>query len=165
MVVGGEDGQLGTGQHTAVAALGEQILMDGGKLLRIAVAAGLHIVIDKGHDHILCAGGGNHRFDAEGGELLLVQSCLDGAVGGQNAGALFALGHQSLGRFPNLELVDETVRPVDLWENAGEDSLEGAFFRILQEASQSADDETREKLELAARISRKILSGQEVKLP
>lgn len=66
---------------------------------------------------------------------------------------------------PNLALFDETVPPGDLWAGAGEDSLTGLFFRILREESESADPDTARQLELAARISRKILDGREVELP
>ena len=62
--------------------------------------------------------------------------------------------------FPNLQLRDQTVPPLDLWANAGADTLEGVFFQLLQEAD--ADEET---IQLAARISRQILLGQEVELP
>ncbi len=66
---------------------------------------------------------------------------------------------------PHLELRNRTIAPIDLWENAGADSLEGTYFRILQEAMNSSSDTHRETFELAARISRQILSGQEVELP
>ena len=64
-------------------------------------------------------------------------------------------------RFPNLELRDRTVPPLDLWGCVGEDSLEGVYFRLLKEALED-DPET---VTLAARISRQILDGQEVVLP
>ena len=67
-------------------------------------------------------------------------------------------------QFPNLELRDRTVPEVDIWGSADADSLEGAYFRILKEAMEGADEQTRQELELAARISRKILDGQEVVL-
>ena len=67
-------------------------------------------------------------------------------------GALFS-------HLPNLELRDRTQPPVDLWAGAGEDSLEGVFFSLLQQAD--APDQTKE---LAARLCRKLLQGQEVAL-
>ena len=67
--------------------------------------------------------------------------------------------------FPNLQLRDRTVPPVDLWASAGEDTLEGVYFRLLQQQLESADDETREQILLAAKISRQILENREVKLP
>lgn len=42
------------------------------------------------------------------------------------------------GRFFHLQLRDRTVPPRDLWEGAGEDSLEGRYFQILQQAAQNA---------------------------
>ncbi len=62
---------------------------------------------------------------------------------------------------PNLELVDRTVPPLDLWQNAGEDSLEGVYFGLLQQAAQTQP----ELATLAARISRQVLLGREVELP
>lgn len=68
-------------------------------------------------------------------------------------------------RFPNLEFRDRTVPPMDLWGRAGEDSLEGVYFRLLKEALDAADEDAKETVTLAARISRQILDGQEVTLP
>lgn len=68
--------------------------------------------------------------------------------------------------FPNLQLRDNTVPPVDLWAGVGSDTLEGEFFRALKIALDDATDEAeKEKILLAAEISRRILDGQEVKLP
>lgn len=67
--------------------------------------------------------------------------------------------------YPNLTLVDETIPAGDLWESTRKDSLEGVYFRILQDALEGQDAETRKTLELAARISRQILQGREVELP
>ena len=66
---------------------------------------------------------------------------------------------------PNLTLRDCTTPPVDPWGSAGEDSLEGTYFRLLQEKLPGADPHTQEIIQLAARISRQLLDGQEVKLP
>ena len=71
---------------------------------------------------------------------------------------------QEFSRFPNLVLRDNTLPPLDIWGSAGEDSLEGTYFKLLQEQLQGADEETRRKILLAAKISRQILNGQEVKL-
>ncbi len=68
-------------------------------------------------------------------------------------------------RFPHLELRDETVPPVDLWASAGEDTLEGAYFGLLRDALATADEDQADRIRLAARLSRKILDGQEVVLP
>lgn len=67
--------------------------------------------------------------------------------------------------YPNLTIFDETIPTPDLWEHAGEDSLTGMFFRILQDAALESDPATAERLELAARIGRRILDGREVELP
>ena len=71
----------------------------------------------------------------------------------------------SLPQFPNLILRDRTKPAVDVWANAGEDSLQGTFFGILRDAGAGQDEETLRTLELAAKISRQILLGQEVELP
>lgn len=68
-------------------------------------------------------------------------------------------------QFPNLELRDRTVPERDIWGSASEDTLEGVYFRILKDAMDNASEEDREVLTLAARISRQILDGQEVRLP
>ena len=67
-------------------------------------------------------------------------------------------------QFPNLILRDRTKPAVDLWANAGEDSLQGTFFGILRDARQGQNEETVRTLELAAKIARQILLGQEVEL-
>lgn len=69
------------------------------------------------------------------------------------------------GRFFDLQLLDRTAPPRDLWERAGEDSLEGTYFQILLQAMEHAQGPEREALCLAARISRQLLDGQEVVLP
>ena len=66
---------------------------------------------------------------------------------------------------PNLILRDDTRPEVDLWSSVGADSLEGVYFEFLQQASRSDMEKTQERAKLAARISRQILDGQEVKLP
>lgn len=63
-------------------------------------------------------------------------------------------------RFPNLHLRDHTVPPLDLWAGAGDDTLEGVYFQLLQEC-----DAQPELKQLAARISRQLLMGREVTLP
>lgn len=68
-------------------------------------------------------------------------------------------------RYPNLELRDKTRPLADIWSAVGEDSLEGMYFRILREAMEGQDDQSREIACLAARISRTILDGGEVVLP
>lgn len=68
-------------------------------------------------------------------------------------------------RFPNLELRDQTVPPIDPWSDVGSDTFAGVYFTQLQNALTDADEDTRRQISLAARISRKILDGQEVVLP
>ena len=46
-----------------------------------------------------------------------------------------------------------------------EDTLEGVYFRILKDALESADEHSAPIIELAAKLSRQILDGQEVVLP
>jgi len=65
-------------------------------------------------------------------------------------------------RFPNLKFTDRRKAAENLWARAGEDTLEGAYFRLLRE---KLDTEPRETVCLAAEISRKLLEGWEVKLP
>ena len=69
-----------------------------------------------------------------------------------------------LEQFPNLELRDHREAPIDLWESADADTLEGTYFRILREAMDVASEENKEQYRLAAEISRKILLGREVTL-
>ena len=68
-------------------------------------------------------------------------------------------------QFPNLTLQNETQPMPDLWGCVGEDTLEGVFFGQLQQLAASESDTIRRRAKLAARISRQILDGQEVKLP
>lgn len=68
-------------------------------------------------------------------------------------------------RFFHLELRDRTTEPAPLWDMADSDSLEGVYFRLLRQAMEQSQGQTRQTWELAARISRDILSGQEVELP
>ena len=65
--------------------------------------------------------------------------------------------------YPNLELIDKTESPEDLWRGWEEDSLEGLYFSMLRKAME-ADPENAQRIQLAAEISRKILSGREVSL-
>lgn len=62
--------------------------------------------------------------------------------------------------FPNLVFRDNTVPETDLWEDVGNDTFRGTYFRLLQ---QKAAENPRAVL--AAEISGKILAGREVKLP
>ena len=59
---------------------------------------------------------------------------------------------------PNLELRDRTQPELPVWEDLQEDSLCGTFFRLLR-------DSNNPHAQLASQISRKLLSGREVRLP
>lgn len=65
--------------------------------------------------------------------------------------------------FPNLELRDQTEPPLEVWADADADSLEGIYFGMLRRAMEDSPENARQ-IQLAAEISRKILSGREVKL-
>ena len=65
-----------------------------------------------------------------------------------------------LDKWPNVELRDLTEMPVDIWEDAGSDSLRGMYFRMLQKIAEDDPNAV-----LAAEISRKLLEGREVRLP
>lgn len=67
--------------------------------------------------------------------------------------------------FPNLELRDRTVPMRELWCSAGDDTLEGIYFQLLRDAMNAANEPQKQHLQLAARISRQLLDGQEVELP
>lgn len=63
-------------------------------------------------------------------------------------------------QIPNLLIRDQTVPEEDLWQDADADTFRGAYFRLLRQQAQEDP-----RAVLAARISRDILSGREVKLP
>lgn len=66
---------------------------------------------------------------------------------------------------PNLVLRDETRPEMDLWSGLGQDTLEGTYFGLLHKIADSDSETLSRRARLAARISRQILDGQEVKLP
>ena len=72
---------------------------------------------------------------------------------------------KAFAQFPNLTLRDRTTPPVDLWASAGQDTLEGVYFGMLQQAMEGQDETTCATVRLAAKLSRQLLLGQEVKLP
>ena len=65
--------------------------------------------------------------------------------------------------YPNLNLQDRTEPPLEIWSESDEDSLEGIYFGMLRKALEESPENARQ-IQLAAEISRKILSGREVKL-
>ena len=60
-------------------------------------------------------------------------------------------------KFPHLELIDRRWAAEDVWKRAEGDSLEGTFFRLLQQSDSPERD-------LAARLVTRLLDGQEVEL-
>lgn len=66
---------------------------------------------------------------------------------------------------PHLVLRDRTMPETDLWGSADDDTLEGVYFRLLREALDTDSAVHQQRVRLAAKISRQILDGQEVKLP
>lgn len=72
---------------------------------------------------------------------------------------------KSFSHFPNLKLRDRTTPPVDVWGSAGQDTFEGIYFSMLRSTLESDDPERSQQAALAARISRRLLDGQEVVLP
>lgn len=84
---------------------------------------------------------------------------------GESAPLDTALLEKEFSHFPNLTLRDRTEPPMDIWANVGEDSLEGVYFGLLRQQLEDADGEMKEKILLAAKLSRRILENREVKLP
>ena len=82
---------------------------------------------------------------------------------GYSAGVELAQLSQQFPHVPHLVLRDQTRPEMDLWSAVGEDTLEGVFFGLLQQASET--ENLSQRARLAARICRQILDGQEVKLP
>ena len=72
---------------------------------------------------------------------------------------------RAFARFPNLILRDRTVLPVDPWCAVGQDSFEGMYFSLLQKNLDTQDPQQQRITQLAAKISRQLLDGREVKLP
>ena len=68
---------------------------------------------------------------------------------------------QHFAQYCHLELVDRTTPPVDLWSHTGDDTLEGIYFRLLQQRLKD-DPQQADRIRLAAKLSRAILDGQEV---
>ncbi len=68
-------------------------------------------------------------------------------------------------QYAHLELRDYTVPATDLWACIHDDSLEGVYFKMLHDAMEGQDEQTRDRVLLAAKISRRLLDGREVQLP
>lgn len=73
--------------------------------------------------------------------------------------------YRHFSEFPNLELRDRTQPPVDIWERAGGDTLEGIYFQMLRQTFEQEHDADKQIALLAAKISGRILDGNEVVLP
>ena len=84
---------------------------------------------------------------------------------GYSAGVDLKQIREEFSYIQNLILRDETRPEMDLWSGLGEDTLEGVFFGLLHNMSESESETLSRRAKLAARISRQILDGQEVKLP
>lgn len=88
---------------------------------------------------------------------------------GSGEDALWQLQERYRG-MPNLEFIDHREESGDLWDTIREDTLEGAYFRLLweklEQTGEDQDDLTEEarRIYLAAEISKKILEGKEVAL-
>lgn len=67
--------------------------------------------------------------------------------------------------YPHLEIKNRMLPEMQLWGPENDDTLEGVYFQMLRHAMDSGDDALRETALLAAKISRQILDGQEVRLP
>lgn len=72
---------------------------------------------------------------------------------------------QQFSHIPNLTLRDTTLPLPELWKNIDSDTLEGMLFAALKESADSPSEVLSQRANLAARICRSILDGQEVVLP
>lgn len=87
--------------------------------------------------------------------ITLTGSCTAESV--RNAQAVLAP------RFYALELIDRTLPPRSLWEDAAEDSLKGVFLRSLKECYDAAEDEDGRRLAAdAAALGLALMEGREV---
>lgn len=84
---------------------------------------------------------------------------------GYSTGVDLAQLQKDFAHIPNLTLRDATRPEMDLWSAVGEDTLEGVYFSLLQDATHHDNATIARRAALAARISRHILDSQEVKLP
>jgi hypothetical protein len=113
------------------------------------------------------------EVDTENDAIKALESVLPG-VGNQDFYRITLIGKSTqeleaiqahFARFPNMTLIDHREPEGDLWENADADTLEGTYFRLLRDAMEDADPVTARHIQMAAEISRKLLSGKEVSLP
>ena len=85
-------------------------------------------------------------------------------TGYSNELSLDALAEQ-FSHVKNLVLRDKTIPEKELWSAVGKDSLEGMYFGLLHDGLDTESKVLRQRIKLAAQISRQILDGQEVVLP
>ena len=79
------------------------------------------------------------------------------------AGAVEVAREALAPRFFALELVDRTLPPRALWQDAGEDSLKGVFLQKLKSCYDAAGDETGRRLSAeAAALGLALMEGREV---
>ena len=69
-------------------------------------------------------------------------------------------------RFASLTILDETQRVLPLWEDLEENSLRGAFLRLLKQEHDGAgeDPDRQSVLELAGKLTLELMDGREVNL-
>lgn len=86
------------------------------------------------------------------------------AAGGRagGAGVPAAAGAGVAGRFFALQLRDETTVRREIWDKCGEDTLRGLFLQELRREYDGGDDETRRRIELAARFGVAAMDNREV---
>ena len=81
-----------------------------------------------------------------------------------SAGPELARLREQFAYLKNLEFIDNRTSRSDPWERMGEDTLEGAYFRLLRNRLVESEAGDREIIQLAAELSRDLLEGREVVL-
>ena len=79
----------------------------------------------------------------------------------RNTPDLAALTARAAPHFFHVELRDKSTLPTDLWARAEEDSLTGLFLREMRARLDSADEDEKNKLQLAVRFGLAALEGGE----
>ena len=91
------------------------------------------------------------------------QAFLKITLTGENATPLEEV-KERFASYPNIHWIDRRSGFADPWRRAGEESLEGLYFRLLREKLEKASEEDREIIRLAAKLSDRILTAEEVVL-